>query len=189
LCRVAPHSPTPSPQRLGAGEHPVEHALEVIGPVGLEQERVPGQQVVERRRGPGAARRIDDPQPGPVEDLLREDPTASIVLYTGYTGSDSMLREAVRAGARGFVLKTSPAPRLTDALRAVAAGGTYVDPELAGRLTEDGEMQRLSALRAGELGESKVHLLVKPFSPDELVMKGGGSPAASSLRPARRGCS
>jgi DNA-binding NarL/FixJ family response regulator len=88
---------------------------------------------------------------GLVEDLLREDPTSPIVLYTGYTGSDSMLREAVRAGARGFVLKTSPAPRLTDALRAVATGGTYVDPELAGRLAEDGEMQRLSALSAREL--------------------------------------
>jgi two-component system, NarL family, response regulator DevR len=88
---------------------------------------------------------------GLVEDLLREDPTAPIVLYTGYTGSDAMLHEAVRAGARGFVLKTSPAPRLTGALRAVAGGGTYVDPELAGQLAADCEMQRLSALSAREL--------------------------------------
>jgi DNA-binding NarL/FixJ family response regulator len=88
---------------------------------------------------------------GLVEDLLQEDPTAPIVLYTGYTGADSMLHEAVRAGARGFVLKTSPAPRLTDALRAVAAGGTYVDSELAGQLAEDGELQRLGSLGAREL--------------------------------------
>lgn len=88
---------------------------------------------------------------GLVEDLLREDPAAPIVLYTGFTGSDAMLHEAVRAGARGFVLKTSPTPRLTDALRAVAAGGTYVDPELAGQLAADGEMQRLSALSSREL--------------------------------------
>jgi DNA-binding NarL/FixJ family response regulator len=86
-----------------------------------------------------------------VEDLLRADPAAPIVLYTGYTRSDSLLHEAVRAGARGFVLKTSPAPRLTDALRAVAAGGTYVDPELAGHLAEDGELQRLASLSAREL--------------------------------------
>src|ERR1700759_868559 len=45
---------------------------------------------------------------GLVEALLRAAPTAPIVLYTGYTGSDSTLHEAVRAGARGFVLKTSP---------------------------------------------------------------------------------
>jgi DNA-binding NarL/FixJ family response regulator len=88
---------------------------------------------------------------GLVEDLLREDPAVPIVLYTGYTSADSMLHEAVRAGARGFVLKTSPPPRLTDALRAVAGGGTYVDPELAGQLAADGEMQRLSALSGREL--------------------------------------
>ena len=88
---------------------------------------------------------------GLVEDMLREDPASPIVLYTGYTGSDSMLHEAVRAGARGFVLKTSPAPRLTDALRAVAAGGTYVDPELAGQLAEGAELRRLSALSSREL--------------------------------------
>jgi DNA-binding NarL/FixJ family response regulator len=88
---------------------------------------------------------------GLVEELLREDPTAPIVLYTGYTGSDSALHEAVRAGARGFVLKSSPAERLTGALRAVAAGGTYVDPELAGQLAEGGELQRLDSLSAREL--------------------------------------
>ncbi|HXD65263.1 MAG TPA: response regulator transcription factor [Solirubrobacteraceae bacterium] len=88
---------------------------------------------------------------GLVEDLLREDPASPIVLYTGYTGADSMLHEAVRAGARGFVLKTSPAPRLTDALRTVAAGGTYIDPELAGQLAEGGEVQRLTALSPREL--------------------------------------
>lgn len=88
---------------------------------------------------------------GLVDELLREDPTAPIVLYTGYTGSDSALHEAVRAGARGFVLKSSPAERLTGALRAVAAGGTYVDPELAGQLAEGGELRRLDSLSAREL--------------------------------------
>jgi DNA-binding NarL/FixJ family response regulator len=86
-----------------------------------------------------------------VDELLRKDPNAPIVLYTGYTGSDSSLHEAVRAGARGFVLKSSPAQRLTGALRAVAAGGTYVDPELAGQLAEGSELHRLGSLSAREL--------------------------------------
>ena len=86
-----------------------------------------------------------------LEELLRKDPTAPIVLYTGYTGSDSALNEAVRAGARGFVLKSSPAERLTGALRAVAAGGTYVDPALAGQLAEGGELHRLGSLSAREM--------------------------------------
>jgi DNA-binding NarL/FixJ family response regulator len=57
----------------------------------------------------------------------------------------------VQLGRESSVLKTSPAPRLTDALRAVAAGGTYVDSELAGQLAEGGELQRLNALSSREL--------------------------------------
>ncbi|MGH2930765.1 MAG: response regulator, partial [Solirubrobacteraceae bacterium] len=48
-----------------------------------------------------------------VESVLREHPRASIVLYTGHTGPESELSQAARAGARGFVLKSSPGARLT----------------------------------------------------------------------------
>jgi DNA-binding NarL/FixJ family response regulator len=88
---------------------------------------------------------------GLVEDLLREDPAAPIVLYTGYTRADSTLHAAARAGARGFVLKSSPPQRLTGALGAVAAGGTYVDPDLAAQLAQDGELPRLDSLSDREL--------------------------------------
>jgi DNA-binding NarL/FixJ family response regulator len=88
---------------------------------------------------------------GLVEELLREDPAAPIVLYTGYTGADSTLGAAVRAGARGFVLKSSPAQRLLDALRAVAAGGTFVDPDMAGQLAEGAEEAALGRLSPREL--------------------------------------
>lgn len=88
---------------------------------------------------------------GLVQDMLRRDPGAPIVLYTGYTGSDAALNEAVRAGARGFVLKSSEPSRLEAALRAVAAGGTYVDPELAALLSHDGQLHRLATLSGREL--------------------------------------
>lgn len=88
---------------------------------------------------------------GLVEDLLRDDPAAPIVLYTGYTQPEGALHGAVRAGARGFVLKSSPPARLIDALRAVAAGGTYVDPALAAALAEGGELHRLASLSDREL--------------------------------------
>lgn len=88
---------------------------------------------------------------GLVQELLRRDPAAPIVLYTGYTGSDAALNDAVRAGARGFVLKSSPPARLEAALRAVAGGGTFVDPELASLLSRDGQLHRLSSLSGREL--------------------------------------
>jgi len=44
------------------------------------------------------------------------------------------VNRVLRAGAAGYVLKRTPAAELVRAIRAVAAGGTYVDPSLAGAL-------------------------------------------------------
>jgi len=95
----------------------------------------------------------DESSVGLVEELLRRDPDAAIVLYTGYTDPDSGLAEAVRAGARGFVLKSSPAPRLIEALRSVATGGHYVDADLAIQLSGGVELPRPTTLspREGEI--------------------------------------
>ena len=64
---------------------------------------------------------------------LRSTPDTGIVLYTGY-GDRAQLTEALDAGVRGFVLKEAPMEDLLRALLSVAAGGTYVDPVLAGAL-------------------------------------------------------
>jgi DNA-binding NarL/FixJ family response regulator len=85
-----------------------------------------------------------------VEELLRRDPDAAIVLYTGYTDPESGLADAARAGARGFVLKASPASRLIDALRSVATGGHYVDPDLAAVLSGNAEPSQLKELSPRE---------------------------------------
>jgi DNA-binding NarL/FixJ family response regulator len=88
---------------------------------------------------------------GIVADLLRRDPDAAIVLYTGYTDSDAGLAEAVRVGTRGFVLKSSPAQHLIDALRRVAVGGLYVDPGLSALLSEQTGVSRMPRLSSREL--------------------------------------
>jgi DNA-binding NarL/FixJ family response regulator len=55
----------------------------------------------------------------------------AIILYTGY-GDRALVTEALDAGARGFVMKEAPLVDLVRAVEIVAAGGTYVDPVLAG---------------------------------------------------------
>lgn len=87
---------------------------------------------------------------GLVEELMMRDPQAAVVLYTGYTGPGSGLGDAVRVGARGFVLKSSPAPRLIAALRCVAAGGTYIDEDLAAHLAAGADSSRLARLSPRE---------------------------------------
>jgi DNA-binding NarL/FixJ family response regulator len=56
-----------------------------------------------------------------------------LVLYSGY-GDRAELLEALDVGVGGFVLKEAPLDDLVRAVEAVAAGGTYVDPVLAGAL-------------------------------------------------------
>ena len=48
----------------------------------------------------------------------------------------SYLKQVLQAGASGYVLKQSAAEELIHAIRAVAAGGVYLDPALAGRVVE-----------------------------------------------------
>ena len=46
----------------------------------------------------------------------------------------SFAREALSAGARGYVLKEAAEADLVEAVRSVLAGGTYLDPSLGARL-------------------------------------------------------
>ncbi len=84
-----------------------------------------------------------------VAELIAENPDAAIVLYTGVL-HEPTLAEAMRVGTRGFVLKSSPAQRLIQALRDVAAGGHYVDPDLALLLSRGTELSRLMQLSPRE---------------------------------------
>ncbi len=46
----------------------------------------------------------------------------------------SYLQSLLEAGASGYILKRAAAHELVSAIRAVAAGGTYLDPMLAGKV-------------------------------------------------------
>lgn len=59
--------------------------------------------------------------------LLRRDGRFGVLLYTG-VDDPQVLEDALASGARGFTLKTSDPDTMLNAVRAVAAGGTFVDP-------------------------------------------------------------
>ena len=58
------------------------------------------------------------------QEILRHSPDVRIIMLTMYD-DEHTIRESVRAGARGFVLKTDSDIELIDALRTVAKGGAY----------------------------------------------------------------
>jgi DNA-binding NarL/FixJ family response regulator len=66
-------------------------------------------------------------------ELRKVAPEARVIMLSMQTNPSS-IRKALNAGAAGFVAKHASAADLMDAIRRVAAGSRYVDPELAGDL-------------------------------------------------------
>lgn len=63
-------------------------------------------------------------------ELAHRAPSVRVLIVTTF-GRPGYVRRAMEAGARGFVVKDTPAPELAQAIRAVHAGHRVVDPELA----------------------------------------------------------
>ena len=66
--------------------------------------------------------------------LKQAQPDILVITLTRHT-EDAYLRELLRAGASGYVLKRSAPTELLHAIRGVAAGGQYVDSTLTPRVT------------------------------------------------------
>jgi two-component system response regulator DesR len=67
---------------------------------------------------------------GVTAELARALPSCAVVILTG-RGRPAQIRQALAAGARGFLAKGAPGGALADVIRRVHAGGRYVDPVLA----------------------------------------------------------
>jgi DNA-binding NarL/FixJ family response regulator len=65
---------------------------------------------------------------------LRERGTSRPTLILTTFDDDTMLFEAVRAGAKGWLLKDVSLERLTGAIRIVANGGTCIEPVITERI-------------------------------------------------------
>jgi two-component system response regulator DesR len=76
-------------------------------------------------------------------------PQTRIVLYTGHRDR-ALLNKALEVGASGFVLKEAALYRLLEALRIVADGGVYVDPELSAALASSRTVAALTPLTPRE---------------------------------------
>jgi DNA-binding NarL/FixJ family response regulator len=67
------------------------------------------------------------------EQIRASCPRVRVVALTRHA-DPAYLRRMLRAGASGYVVKRAAGEALMGAIRAVANGGTYVDPSLAGGL-------------------------------------------------------
>jgi len=81
---------------------------------------------------------LDDLMPGlsgleVVEKIRAVAPETSVVLLTASESEEDLLT-ALKTGARGYVVKDTPFPRLIDSITAVAEGGAALSPVMAGKL-------------------------------------------------------
>jgi DNA-binding NarL/FixJ family response regulator len=109
------------------------------------------------------------------EWLTRFCPQVKIVALTVHQDT-GYLKRLIQAGAKGYVVKRAAAEELIHALRKVAAGETYIDPSLAGRLVErekhvatnvSGEVDRALTVREVEVGR----LIAQGYSNKEVAAR------------------
>ncbi len=85
---------------------------------------------------------------------LREQEFAgAIILLTSY-GDQAYVRQALEAGADGYLLKSTPADELIEAIRAGAKGRRQLSPELLDGVLQDfGGLAREKTVRDADLSE------------------------------------
>jgi DNA-binding NarL/FixJ family response regulator len=76
--------------------------------------------------------------------IRSEFPNARIIVLTTYAGDVQVLR-ALKAGARGYILKGHVRKELLDSIRAVHAGQERIPPEVAAELAEHTAEDALSS--------------------------------------------
>ena len=73
--------------------------------------------------------------------IMQSEPQARIIVLTMYR-QDHFVFDAIKAGARGYLLKNTEAQDLVNAVRRVSQGEALIDPHLAARVLD--EFRRLS---------------------------------------------
>jgi two-component system NarL family response regulator len=68
-----------------------------------------------------------------VEKITAVAPDAQVVLLTASESEEDLL-VAIKAGARGYIVKDTPFPALVESIKMVAHGGASMSPQMAGKL-------------------------------------------------------
>jgi DNA-binding NarL/FixJ family response regulator len=98
--------------------------------------------------------------------ILEVDPEVGVVVLTMFEDDDSVF-SAMRAGARGYVLKGAPPNEILKVLRAVADGEAHFGPEIARRL-----MDFFSAPRPASPAEALPELTAREIEILDLIAQG-----------------
>lgn len=68
--------------------------------------------------------------------ILQVNPATGILIFSAYD-TDERVFGAIRAGARGYLLKGAAGAEIARAVRAVSAGESYLEPRIAAKLVAE----------------------------------------------------
>ena len=101
-------------------------------------------------------------------------PGVKVLALTAHEDK-AYLRQMLEAGATGYVLKRAAAGELVQAVRAVAAGGVYLDPALAGYvaggLVSAATKQALTGSELSDREEEVVRLVADGYSNKQIATR------------------
>jgi DNA-binding NarL/FixJ family response regulator len=110
-----------------------EDDLEVVGEAGSGREALG---LVSRLRPDVVLLDLEMPDLDGIEAiprLLAELPGLGVLVFTAYD-TDERVLGAVRAGARGYLLKGASADEISRGIRTVNSGGSYLEPRVASKV-------------------------------------------------------
>jgi two-component system, NarL family, response regulator NreC len=145
--------------------------IEVVGEAANGKEAIA---LVERVKPQVAVLDLDMPVMDGVaatRELSKVAPDTKVLILTMHT-EDEYLMTLLEAGAAGYLVKNAADRELADAVRAVAAGDTYVQPQFARALA------RQVSKRAEHADERQQHAQLSERERDVLVLVAGGYSAS-----------
>jgi DNA-binding NarL/FixJ family response regulator len=137
-----------------------EDDLEVVGAV---ESAVEALREVRRLRPDVMLLDLEMPELDGVEaipQLLAAWPGLGVLVFTAYDTDDRVLG-AVRAGARGYLLKGASADEIARGIRTVHSGGSYLEPRVASRLMAEVISPRRSASELSEREREVLRLVAE----------------------------
>src|SRR3954454_8682339 len=130
--------------------------------------------LVERLKPDVAVLDLDMPQldgAGATKELVASNSSTRVLILTMHD-EDEYLVSLLEAGAAGYLVKNAADRELADAVRAVASGDTYVQPQFTRALA------RQVSKRAEHADERQMHAQLSERERDVLVLVAGGYSAS-----------